>query len=111
MIKTKTPGKLKKILKDLEQEEVKEQSPAESILKKIREREEADKEKRAVAEKFVDDFTKQNGPIKYFPDQWSGSPPWRDGYDEGYQQAQWESEEEHKDLIYALVKRLTRANY
>lgn len=104
MTKNKESGKLKRILKDMEQEET--VSPAQTILKKIREREAEDEEKRKVSEKFVEEFTKENGPIKYFKDQWMNTPVWRDSYQEGYEQAQWESEEEHKDLIYGLVRKL-----
>lgn len=106
MTKNKDSGKLRRILQDMEQEET--VSPAQTIFKKIREREAEDDEKRKVSEKFVEEFTKENGSIKYFRDQWMGTKPWRDAYDEGYQQAQWESEEEHKELIYTLVKRLVK---
>ena len=108
MTKNKQSGKLKRILRSMEEEET--VSPAQSILKKIREREAEDDEKRKVSEKFVEEFTKENGPIKYFRDQWMGTKVWREAYDEGYQQAQWESEEEHKDLIYGLVRKLVRGN-
>lgn len=105
MTKNKEAGKLKRILKDMEQEET--VSPAQTILKKIREQEAEDEEKRKVSEKFVEEFVKENGPMKYFRDQWMGTKVWREAYDEGYQQAQWESEEEHKDIIYSLVLKLT----
>ena len=106
MTKNKDSGKLRRILQDMEQEET--VSPAQTIFKKIREREAEDDEKRKVSEKFVEEFTKENGPIKYFRDQWMGTKVWADAHDEGYQQAQWESEEEHKELIYTLVKRLVK---
>jgi hypothetical protein len=102
MTKNKESSKLRKILEKEERE-----SRAEDILKKIRQRETDDEEKRKTSEKFVEQFTKENGPIKYFRDQWFGTKVWRDAYDEGYNQAQWESEDEHKDLIYKLVKKLT----
>ena len=78
-------------------------NPAESILKHIRKREEEDEVKRKKAEKFVEEFTKENGPIKYFKDQWEGTKVWRDAYNEGYQQALWESKEEHRSAIYKMT--------
>jgi hypothetical protein len=101
MTKNKESSKLRKILTEMDKEET--VSPAKSILKRIQEREAEDEVKRKVAEQFVEQFTKENGPIKYFQDQWVGTKPWRDAYDKGYQQAQWELEEEHKDIIYKMT--------
>jgi hypothetical protein len=102
MTKNNTSSKLKKIIEKEEKE-----SRAQSILEKIRQQTTEDEEKRKISEKFVEQFTKENGPIKYFRDQWFGTKVWRDAESEGYKQAQWESEDEHKDLIYKLVKKLT----
>lgn len=107
MTTNKESKKLRKILTDMGQEEKpKQKSRAGDILEKIKQREAADEEKRKVSEKFIDEFVKDNGKITYFKDQWFGTKVWRDAYDEGYQQAQWETEEEHKDMIYKLVQKL-----
>jgi uncharacterized protein (DUF2164 family) len=105
MTKNKESAKLKRILTAMGKEET--ASPATSILKKIKEREAEDAVKRKEAEKFVEQFTKENGPIKYFQDQWVGTKIWTDAYNEGHKEAEWESEDEHKDIIYKLVKKLT----
>ncbi len=107
MTTNKESKKLRKILTDMDQaEKQQEKSPAGDILKKIKQREAEEDEKRKVSEKFIDEFVKENGQIKYFRDQWFGTKVWREAYDEGYQQAQWETEEEHKDMIYKLVQKL-----
>lgn len=91
--------KLKKILKDMDEKP----SAAETILEKIKKKETEDKESREISEKFVEEFTKENGKIKYFRDQWFGTKVWCEAYDEGYEQGLWEAEEEHKEIIYKMV--------
>ena len=103
MTKNNTSSKLRKIVEKEEKE-----SRAEDILKKIRSRQdpnyEADRKK---SEKFVAEYIKTEGKIRYFREDWYGTKVWRDAYDEGYEEARWETEDEHKDIIYKLVKKLT----
>lgn len=97
--------KLKEVLEELDSEK----SAAPDILKKIKQRQEEEDKKRAISEKFVEEFTKENGPIKYFRDQWFGTKVWREAYNEGMDHGKYESEEEHKEIIYKLVTGLYKA--
>ena len=101
MTKNNTSSKLRKIVE-------KDSTPAEDILRKIRASQdpkyEADRKK---SQKFVEEYIKNEGKIRYFREDWRGTKVWEDAHDEGYGRALWESEDEHKDLIYKLVKKLT----
>jgi hypothetical protein len=101
MTKNNTSSKLKKIVE-------KDSTPAEDILRKIRANQdpkyEADRKK---SQKFVEEYIKNEGKIRYFREDWRGTKVWEEAHDEGYGRALWESEDEHKDIIYKLVKKLT----
>jgi hypothetical protein len=81
---------------------------AEDILKKIRDKNDptytADRKKN---QKFVEEYVKGNGKLKYFKEDWHGTRVWKDAFDDGYSQATYELEEHYQKVIMNLVNKLT----
>ncbi len=83
-------------------------SGAEDILKKIRDTNDptytADRKK---SQKFVEEYIKGNGKLRYFKEDWRGTKVWKDAFDDGYDQATYELEEHYQKIIMNLVTKLT----
>jgi len=102
MTKNKESAKLRAILED------NSNSNAEGILKRIRDKADptytADRKK---SQKFVAEYIKDNGKIKYFKEDWYGTKIYQDSFDDGYSQATYELEEHYQKIILKLVTKLT----
>jgi hypothetical protein len=102
MTKNKESAKLRAILEE------NSNSNAEDILKRIRDKADptytADRKK---SQKFVAEYIKDNGKLKYFKEDWYGTRVWTDAFDSGYSQATYELEEHYQKIILTLVNKLT----
>ena len=102
MTKNKESAKLRAILEE------NSNSNAEDILKRIRDKADptytADRKK---SQKFVAEYIKDNGKLKYFKEDWYGTRVWKDAFDDGYSQATYELEEHYQKIILTLVNKLT----
>ena len=102
MTKNKESAKLRAMLED------NSNSNAEDILKRIRSKANptytADRKK---SQKFVEEYILNHGKLKYFKEDWYGTKVWKDAFDSGYEQAQYELEEHYQKIILNLVTKLT----
>jgi hypothetical protein len=87
---------------------LKANNDAEDILKKIRDKTDPTyKADRKKSQKFVEEYIKDNGKLKYFKEDWYGTRVWKDAFDDGYSQAAYELEEHYQKIILNLVTKLT----